>query len=404
MQKPLNIVVFSKTLPREDFSSGEKRLFAVLKILAEFNKVYLVVFSSISKPWQQEYVKAFQDIGVQLKHFKYFPFETLLLKTFDIVIYEYYWLAKEYYESFKRFQPYAFTLIDSVDVHFAREKISAQIGIIPIEKTKGTERAEIAMYKKVDGVIAVSNEDEDILKDAGIKTTYVIPNIIDIVQRDYSLKDSVVIFVGSNWYPNIDGVAWFVKEIWPLIHKEMPESKFLIIGSCAESREISSLANKNNVIVIGYVKKIDGYLKNSAVSVAPLRHGGGMKGKVNEAMAYGIPVVTTSIGAQGLDVISGKELFIEDQPDLFANKIIKLLKDRDLRQKIGTGGQTFTQKLCSRPAVRKRLIGMLVDISESKKSKTTITVFQKIIIYLSFLKILILFYLIKIKRKFLISC
>ena len=133
----------------------------------------------------------------------------------------------------------------------------------------------------------------------------------------------------------------------------------MLVGSgLREADETSVMAE--GVEYLGHVPDTTPYLDAAAVSVAPLRYGGGMKGKVNEALAHGVPVVTTSIGAQGFDAADGREMFIADEPLTFANAVVRLLGDRPLQEKIGAAGQALNARYCS-PEVVETLIGEMME-------------------------------------------
>ncbi|MEI7981423.1 MAG: glycosyltransferase, partial [Bacteroidota bacterium] len=132
----------------------------------------------------------------------------------------------------------------------------------------------------------------------------------------------------------------------------------LIIGS-DPTPEVEALANVPGIKVLGYVPETKPYLEMAAVSVAPLRVGGGMKGKVNEAMAHGIPVVATHIGAQGFDAIHGKNMMITDDAAEFASCVNTLLDDDVLQQNMGLAGQELNSAICSHRAVKEKIRGLV---------------------------------------------
>src|SRR5690606_4514163 len=117
--------------------------------------------------------------------------------------------------------------------------------------------------------------------------------------------------------PNLDGVTWFVNEIWPGVRARHPAARLTVIGSYP-TRAVHALGETAGVTVLGYVPDLEPHLDRAAVAIAPLRFGAGMKGKVTDAMAAGLPVVTTTIGAQGLDLVGGRHAWIADDADAFA--------------------------------------------------------------------------------------
>ena len=148
----------------------------------------------------------------------------------------------------------------------------------------------------------------------------------------------------------------------------MPDAIFQIVGSDPDE-EILKLDENTGIEVLGFVPETKPYLDNAAVSVAPLRYGGGMKGKVNDAMAHGLPVVATSFGAQGFNAFEGEEILIGDDPKIFAQKVVTLLKDKLLQEKIGLKGQMLNDSLCSVRVVEENILNMMNDAEEILKQK-----------------------------------
>src|SRR5208282_6305451 len=141
-----------------------------------------------------------------------------------------------------------------------------------------------------------------------------------------------VVFTGSmDWEPNVDAVEYFCSQIWPRIREEFPDAIFQIVGRnpFAKVRRLAS----ESVEVTGTVPSVAEYLEKASVVVVPLRIGGGTRLKIFEAMAMGKALVSTSIGAEGLDVLHGRDLLLADNPDRFANAVLDLLRDPVLRRR-----------------------------------------------------------------------
>jgi glycosyltransferase involved in cell wall biosynthesis len=214
-------------------------------------------------------------------------------------------------------------------------------------------RYERAAVCKFHHVIAVSENDRALMTRwvDGDRVT-VIPTGVDLAQyRPDASKsqpdDSLITFVGAmDWEPNVDGVEYFCEEIWPLIKAAVPQAKFRIVGRNPDRRvqkwATNAIANgeKNNggtsndaaIEVTGRVPSVVEHLHQSAVVIVPLRIGGGTRLKIYEAMATGKAVVSTSIGAEGLDVHHGRDIMLADDAKSFARAVITLLRDAELRR------------------------------------------------------------------------
>jgi glycosyltransferase involved in cell wall biosynthesis len=146
---------------------------------------------------------------------------------------------------------------------------------------------------------------------------------------------SDLVFVGSmDWMPNVDGIRWFVEEVLPLIRKRKPQCSVAMVGR-QPGRELANLAQRDSLIrITGTVPDVRPWLWGSKVAIVPLRIGGGTRLKIYEAMAARVPVVSTTIGAEGLDVSPGENILIGDAPAAFADACIQLLTDEGERQRL----------------------------------------------------------------------
>jgi len=196
-------------------------------------------------------------------------------------------------------------------------------------------RYEQEMVRKFEHIIAVSEHDRRMMSawvDADRIT--VAPTGVDLRQFRPSAQPaqvgSLVTFVGAmDWEPNIDAVEYFCREIWPAVRSSVPSAQFRIVGRNPD-RRVRSLVSES-VEVTGSVPSVLDHLRESAVIVVPLRIGGGTRIKIYEAMATGKAVVSTSVGAEGLDVHHGKDIVLSDAPSSFADEVSRLLLDADLR-------------------------------------------------------------------------
>ncbi len=203
---------------------------------------------------------------------------------------------------------------------------------------------------KFDAVTVVSEEDRQALSEAMGRAcpATVIPISVDLdefphIQR--KLGSNHIISVGTMyWPPNIDGMLWFLKEVFPLIRQQMPEVEFDIIG--ARPPESITVYDQMNlgVHVHGYVDDPSPFLQNSGVMVVPLRAGSGMRVKILNALSQGLPIVTTSIGCEGIEVVHDEHLMIADNPVEFAATVVNLLKNPQQANRLGEAGRKLIQR------------------------------------------------------------
>ena len=206
-----------------------------------------------------------------------------------------------------------------------------------IESAKMT-RYERATLERFHHVVAVSEHDrEQMLRmDPECEIT-VVPTGVDTDKFRVSPPSSAtpprIVFTGSmDWEPNIDAVDYFCAQIWPRIRKEFPEALFQIVGR-KPTAKVLRLAS-DSVEVTGTVPSVEEYLEKASLVVVPLRIGGGTRLKIFEAMAMGKALVSTSIGAEGLRVESGSDVLLADTAAAFADAVLLLLRDGEVRHKL----------------------------------------------------------------------
>ena len=203
-------------------------------------------------------------------------------------------------------------------------------------------------YKKLDRVILLSQEDKQNLQTFFPKANFsFIPTGVDIKHFSFVHSDRPkskrLIYIGHYpHYPNEDAVIYFIKKIFPYIRKMIPEVEFLVVGSGPTER-LRSISNQPNIRLIPDVENVWPYLRESAVFVNPIRISAGIKGKVLEAMATGIPVVSTKAGASGICANNGTQILIADKPLAFAQTVIKLLKNNALYSEIARNARHLVE-------------------------------------------------------------
>ncbi len=201
-----------------------------------------------------------------------------------------------------------------------------------------------------DAVLAVSQEDKTALEEAAGQglDIHVIPIAIDtdevtVIER--KLDPSHILHIGTMyWPPNIDGVLWFAHEVYPLIRQQRPDVCFDIVGA-RPPREIVALGGDTTGIhVTGYVADPTSYLQQAALMVVPLRAGGGMRVKILNAMAQGIPIVSTTLGCEGIEVVPDESILVADEPADFADAVLRLLDDADLAARLAADGRRLAEE------------------------------------------------------------
>jgi glycosyltransferase involved in cell wall biosynthesis len=144
----------------------------------------------------------------------------------------------------------------------------------------------------------------------------------------FNETEKALTFIGTlSWEPNIDGLLWFLGKVWPIIIAKHPDARLYVLGKDPDQRILDAAGEDKRVVFTGFIKDLEVYLKKTRVYLAPLRFGSGMKVKVLEGLYRGSPTVSTSVGAEGLEVASGESIFIADTAEAFARDCIHLLEN-----------------------------------------------------------------------------
>lgn len=214
--------------------------------------------------------------------------------------------------------------------------------------TSGKLRAyEISHCGKFDVCLAVSENDKEAFQGFSMhRSVKVIPNGVDLsyfCSTGIETDTPTILFLGKlDYRPNMDALQYFITQIWPAVLRKIPEARFLVVGKNMPQNLENTLKSKNTIFR-GYVADIREALSSCTAVVVPLRYGGGTRIKILEALAMEKPVVSTSLGSEGVEASHQKEILIADSPGYFAQCVIQLLNSTDLRRKLGRMGRRLVQ-------------------------------------------------------------
>lgn len=216
---------------------------------------------------------------------------------------------------------------------------------------RATRRYEAEIVKRFDHTFCVTAEDSHLLRavlnDETRPIITPIPICIDApafpaVETNPGTHNTICI--GGMFYPpNVDGVLWYAREVLPLLRREVPDTRFHVVGARPDPAILAQAERDSSIDVTGYVQDTTPLLRDSAVFVVPLRSGGGMRVKILEAWARGMAVVSTRIGCEGIEVRNGENILLADTPEEFARAALRLVCDPALAREVGAAGRRWVE-------------------------------------------------------------
>jgi len=222
------------------------------------------------------------------------------------------------------------------------------------------ERYEKIYCARFDMNFAVSELDKELLRNiTGVENIEVIENGVDIdyfFPSDSIKKNKSIIFAGRlDQYSNRESILYFCAKVWPLIKNKHPDVRFTIIGNNPPAKLAEIAGNDKNIELLGYVDDVRPYFANAMISVCPIKDGGGTRIKILDALAMGMPIVSTSIGCEGIDVTPGADVFIADTPEEFADKVDKIITNIDKRQSMSKNARKTAEDKYSWKTISEKL-------------------------------------------------
>jgi polysaccharide biosynthesis protein PslH len=214
------------------------------------------------------------------------------------------------------------------------------------------QRLEREWLPRFDVILTASEEDRRRVEYPDVR---VFPNALPEILRPQVAEEDVIVFSGNlEYHPNVEAVRWFRTRIWPRIRENAPGIEWCLLGS-NPGAVAGSTGGDSRIRILGPVEDAIASLAAAKVCLAPLLSGSGTRFKILEAWAAGRAVVSTRLGAEGLDARDGEHLLLADDPDEFANAVLRLLKNRALRTKLGDSGWEHYQKRFTWPAAWRKL-------------------------------------------------
>lgn len=284
---------------------------------------------------------------------------TLKRERFDVVQMENYPMGKYSLDG----SDGAIRILDAQNVEYDSAERIARNTTSPLRRwfyereARTTRRGETAVYRNQDALFVTSERDGALLADITEVPKFVIPNGVDLEyfrQSPVPVRPNSLVFTGTmNYYPNADGAIYFLQEIFPRILREVPDASIAVVGYAPPGGLLKYRAK--NVEITGHVPDVRPFIDRAAVYVVPLRMGGGTRLKVMEALAMKKPVVTTSVGCEGIHLRHSESVLIADSPDEFAASVVRLFRNPEKAVALAARGHETVRTGYSWDAVGKKL-------------------------------------------------
>jgi O-antigen biosynthesis protein len=378
-----HVLVIDHHVPTWDQDSGSLRMFEMLRALVGLGAK--VTFMPDNLAPMAPYTRRLQSLGVEVMYGSLDVNAELATigPNLAMAILSRPHPAARWLDKVREFAPSATIVYDTVDLHWLRE---ARRSIADIGQTRSAEgeladvdvdalpakaRAlrylELAMVGAADATIVVSeSERAQLQRDAPSANIVTIPNIHPPARYVLPPEDRIgILFVGSFRHPpNVGAALRLAREVMPAVRRELRDARLTIVGADAPP-EVQALASPV-VDVAGWVEDLQPLLDQSSVLVAPLSYGAGLKGKVTQCLAAGLPVVTTPVGAEGIDGLSDCVLVAQDTEEMAA-QVVRVMRDAELWRELSQAGQALIASHCSPEVVAERLGELLEGITPSQR-------------------------------------
>ncbi len=318
------VLVMDSFIPFDDRSAGARRLLSIMRLMREAG--WHVMFLAHDAGEYPPYTSRARRYGIEVIAHRGDAAKAIRSLPVDISAA---WISRpdvlKRYLAALRENTTASIIYDTVDLHYLRLQREEQITCHPTE-WKAMRSIELDLARRVEHVVVASETERGLLSEAGIDAS-VVPIIEPTVETrvSYGARRDILFLGNYTHAPNADAALWLAREIMPFVWERMPNTRLVLAGA-DPTTAVERLADEH-VTVTGFVPDIRQLFDNARVFAAPLRFGGGMKGKIVQSLAHGLPVVTTEIGAEGIGLIDGESAWIRNSAEGLAQALVDLYND-----------------------------------------------------------------------------
>jgi glycosyltransferase involved in cell wall biosynthesis len=385
------ILIVDHRTPTPDQDSGSASIYSYLQILARAG--YDVTFAPHDLCRAEPYSSRIEKLGIRTLCRPAWSSMSAVIKSFgpkcDVLLFCRVGVASRLFDLARERAPKAKIVFHAVDMHFLRLQQQAEVMGTAAQQAQSIAElrdSELKLMRCADAAIVVSSKEYDLIRELVPEANVHLIPILREPPRSFGRPNSLaekfvrasfrkisswsgrsftrlgkrrdLLFIGGFEHaPNVDAVKWFVREIWPNVLSKGFAGSFIIVGSKPPS-EIQALAS-SRIAVRGYVKSLKPVFDRCRLSVAPLRYGAGVKGKIVTSLSYGLPVVATSIAVEGMGLRREEDILIADTPETMAAEIVRICNDDDLWRSISSNGYSAFEKTFSHSSGAPRILNLV---------------------------------------------
>lgn len=361
MSTMTKVLVIDLWMPTPDRDTASLRMVQLLSLLKEINDV--VVFAAADpSSYSRPSVRQLQENGISVLHTLFDGSIEAYLEsfgqTFDLIILCRLEVSKKFIDQAHRFAQQAAIIFDTGDLHFLRRyrraRLTGNIGML--KAAIKAKQDELQIVKKAHCIWVVSNEEKRVLEQECPESMILRLSIIQDVQANippFSDRTGIVFIGAFPFHPNPDAMEYYYSDIRPLLSSKLPGVCTTVIGSSPPDWLLE--LDAPDFKVTGYVPDVSPFFERSRLSIAPLRFGAGVKGKVILSMSFGVPVVASSIAAEGIPAVDGRDILVADDPHTYSEKITRLYQDEELWHQLSRNGRRIIEEGFSTSAAREGL-------------------------------------------------
>jgi GT2 family glycosyltransferase/glycosyltransferase involved in cell wall biosynthesis len=331
----LRALVIDVETPQPDKNAGGFAAVQELRLLQALG--FKCTFLPVNLAWLGHYTEQLQRMGIECIHAPFALTANSVLEKrgaeFDLIYITRYNVAEQCIDAVRKHAPLAKVVLNNADLHFLRE---LRAGLAAgsrelISRAVQTRDSELAVMRKVDLVLSYTDVEKAVILSHNLDSTQMarcpwVANVVPDVP-EFAGRTDIAFLGGFNHHPNAEAVLWFVAEVLPRLRKVRPDIRFRVYGSNMPKSFLTLAEEEEGLVIGGWVPTVDAVYNACRLFVAPLRSGAGIKGKVVDALAHGVPCVLSPLAAEGIPLRDGMDACIADEPGQWVEAIVKLYDD-----------------------------------------------------------------------------